>query len=183
MAESSPIQTADYIRTVSGDELGPQIFLGEHEPLEFRFIPVSSHQDRGWGKPDGPCGFWTSSPTTQISGWAEWRASESFATGIQHSWKLTPSPDAQIAQIDSYEDLRRLHLLYGRSDDWAKYWLDFSLVAERFAGINLTDEGQWATRLTHPYGLYGWDCESTLWLQWSFVKVEDCGLVTVGRDE
>ena len=86
--------------------------------------------------------------------------------------------------IDSYADLQTLCRMYGRTETFgedSKYgpfhdtFPDWSLVAERYDGVHLTDEGQWATRLSHPLNLYGWDCESTLWLRWVFDSVEELG--------
>lgn len=169
-----------------GSELGPQVYLGPARPSADKFRPAVSLQNRcGGAKPDAG-GFWTSSPTEAISGWAEWCASESFATGPHECWLLTPEPDAEVAQIDSLDDLTHLHYLYGRSTDlgsgYFRHLLDFGLIAERYAAVHLTEEGQWRTRLSDPYDLYGWDCESTLWLRFAFVKVEFAGTVVVGPE-
>lgn len=52
---------------------------------------------------------------------------------------------------------------------------DFELLAKHFDVIHLTENGQYETRLNHP-DLYGWDCESSLWLNWAVEKVEDLGI-------
>jgi len=45
---------------------------------------------------------------------------------------------------------------------------DYEECATRYDAIHLTDRGQWATRMTHPKNLYGWDCESVLILNKTF---------------
>ena len=169
------------VHTISGADLGVQVFLGKREPRADRLIPVTPSQGMfGSVKPMG--GMWTSSPSAHISGWAEWCRGEQFSDNAQQMWELVPSAEVELAEIDSLDDLKALHLLYGRSEELVTYrhhWLDYSLIAERYAGIHLTDNGQWATRLTQPYNLYGWDCESTLWFRWSFGEVRHVGTVHV----
>lgn len=46
-------------------------------------------------------------------------------------------------------------------------WL--ALAAAGWDAVYLTDKGQWATHMSHPLDLYGWDCASVLWLRPSFV--------------
>ena len=77
--------------------------------------------------------------------------------------------------VDTLADLRGLLKGYslnrGRAEDHFFQPLDFERMAADFDAVHLTDEGQWATRLTQP-SLYGWDCESTCWLRWAFERAE-----------
>lgn len=55
-------------------------------------------------------------------------------------------------------------------------------IAKKYDAVHLTSEGQWRTRHSTP-NLYGWDCESTLWLRWKFEKVEYIGEMGYMRAE
>lgn len=166
-----------------GEEIGVQAALwsvGSGEPYAAAFRSVASERARC--KPYG--GMWTSTHLgpDELSGWAQWCRDERWGDNDADLWLLTPEPDASVYIVDSYDDLKFLHQCYGRTEDRGSYqshYIDWTLVAERYAAVSLTDEGQWRTRLTMPYDLYGWDCESTLWLRWAFVKVEHAGVVTV----
>lgn len=151
------------------------------QPCERRFVPVSN---RVFVKPKG--GLWTSTwlGEPKVSGWAEWCRSESFSIGDSRVWLLTPKADARIANVDGMADLKALLLRYplhlGKAYDHFFQPLDFERMAQDYDGMHLTDEGQWATRLTQP-SLYGWDCESTCWFQWAFDRVEQGPTITVSE--
>lgn len=171
------------MRTIDGATLGVQAVLwkpGATAPSADAFVPIIESERR---KPRG--GLWTSTYTgpDTISGWVDWCRGEEFATGEHDLWLLTPEP-GELLEVDDYPDLRMLHHVYGNSrrigtSNYFEHYLDFGLIGERYAGLHLTDEGQWRTRLSDPYDLYGWDCESTLWTRWAFVEVEHVGRVTV----
>lgn len=155
--------------------------VGAEAPSPDRFKPITDSTRR---KPTG--GLWTSTwlGAAELSGWAEWCRIEDFGAVECDAWLLTPDADAEVYTVDTYSDLAYLHHCYGNSrrigdSDLFECYLDWPLVAERFAGVHLTDEGQWRTRLTMPYDLYGWDCESTLWFRWAFSEVEHIGRVNV----
>lgn len=176
------------MRSITGAQLGVQTSLGKLEPQESLFVPVPEsfglNELHFVAKP-GNAGFWTSSPTDHISGFAEWCASEGFGARQRQLWHLTPEPDAVLAEVDSYEDLEALHAAYGLtqhlSGTYELHGLDWFAISQDFAGVHLTEEGQWRTRLTQPLNLYGWDFESTCWLRWAFVKVESLGTVVIER--
>lgn len=170
--------------------------VGSPPPQADKFKPVLMDYDHPTRfKPQG--GLWTSTflGREELSGWAQWCRVESFGYEKADLWLLTPDPAAEVYVVDTYRDLDMLHRLYGRTHRWegmnGEWWedpyLDWPLIAERWSGVRLTDEGQWATRLTDPYNLYGWDCESTLWLRWSFTDIQHGGIVEVlaqsGRSE
>lgn len=150
-------------------------------PSAESFEPLN---DRGGAlrKPRG--GLWTSTYDERYgSGWIQWCLSESFDCGpadpVFRVWTLEPDPAARIYEIDTYADLARLCERYGQTIEHGSYsetcpaW---SRIARDYDAVHLTDEGQWATRFSDP-NLYGWDCESTLWLRWAFVAVVDLGCV------
>lgn len=165
----------------SGEALGSDLFQ-----------PVRSDPTHPRAKPDGG-GLWTSTWDEQHgSGWVQWCIAEEFDCKPddptwEDCWLVTPADDANVYTIDSYDDLRRLCQLYGRTHTFGEdsahgpfhdTFPDWSLVAEFYDAVRLTDEGQWKTRLTHPLNLYGWDCESTLWFRWAFTAAERIGTRT-----
>jgi hypothetical protein len=84
----------------------------------------------------------------------------------------------RVVEIDSQEDLHALNDEFGVPDPVSlechqkrrshpvKRWPNWERLARHFDAVHLTEKGQWDTRLP-PSGdnLYGWDCESTLWLR------------------
>jgi hypothetical protein len=188
------------MNVITGADLGRQAWVGEggaparERPEAGRFLPIvpsprpcskPRHADRKGG------GLWTSTFHEQHgSGWIQWCLDEDFHCVRQnptwHTWLLDPEPTARIYEIDSYADLQALVEAYpqtehhedrgyGSGSESRPAW---HLIAKEFDGVRLTDEGQWATRLSNPLDLYGWDCESTLWLRWAFAAVEDGGMRT-----
>lgn len=108
---------------------------------------------------------------------------------VEHYWRLSPSAGLPVIQVATVDDLNALagefgHR-YGGNRDWGGMYrmeggvcrLDFyAMAAAGYVGVNLTDSGQRATRdpgcsgLDDGLSLYGWDCESTVWLGgWPFV--------------
>lgn len=126
-------------------------------------------------KPQGRDLLWTS-PVDAKEGWYEWCQTEEFDSGIkghQH-WQLTLGDAANLLVIDEYEDLEPIikefpcscgeciEYAYQGLNSIMTFPVDFPAVAEKYDGIHLTAEGQWATRLTRPRSLYGWDCETVV---------------------
>lgn len=161
-------------------------------PERFK-APGSRYSDstRPSCKPRG--GLWTSTLSgEQGSAWVQWCLSEGFDCDREDPtwpscWGLDPDPQARIVVIDSYGDLRGLCLKYGRTHTFGEdadggpfhdTYPDWTLLAEHYDAVHMTEEGQWATRLSEPLNLYGWDCESTLWLRWAFTSVKLLGAVT-----
>lgn len=172
----------------SGAELGTQAWVARKNspaPAAEHFQPVRV-REHPWIKPDHVGGLWTSTYDPRHgSGWVQWCLAEEF--GCDRSdprfpiWTLEPEPDARICRIDSYADLEAVVAEYPhrveRSHGWTDIAPHWERLADDFNAVHLTEQGQWATRLTHPLNLYGWDCESTLWLRWAFSGVADLGLV------
>lgn len=157
---------------VSSGEMGPS-----RESIE----PLS---DRGGAmrKPRG--GFWTSTYDEHYgSGWIQWCLGESYDCDpddpVFRVWILEPDPAARVYEVDTYSDVALLCEHYGETvehGDYSETYPAWSRVARDYDAVHLTDDGQWATRFSDP-GLYGWDCESTLWLRWAFTAVVDLGRV------
>lgn len=150
----------------------PQVFVHPERPTPERIDPVTNARIM---KPEG--GLWTSSlkangdgPPT--CGWIEWMNAERwFRHGEDaRAWVLQPDPDATVYRIDSPTDLQALVSEFPAESDVPRILdpkLDYEAVAEVYAGIWLTAQGQRLTRFSQP-SLYGWDCESTLWFGWHF---------------
>ena len=169
------------LNVTTGAELGTQVHVG-HKDGDLTaegFNPLGRR--RPWWKPDG--GLWTAQwDETYGGGWAQWCIAEEYGVGSDrswpHVWLLTPDPEARILVIDTYEDLERVFERWpDRHEDisWREGYPAWLEIAEEFDGVFVTEDGQWRTRLTHPLSLYGWDCESTLWLRWCFERVEYLG--------
>lgn len=132
-------------------------------------------------------GLWTSTyqPTGKFaSGWIEWCYSEEPEWITEHAFLLEVKPDARIYTIDSQSDVLQLlnkYKLYRLRSESGKLIdvmdlgmsmaiLDWEKIAQDYDGVHLTEEGQWRTRLARP-GLYGWDCESTIWFRNVFSRI------------
>ncbi|GAC1662332.1 MAG: hypothetical protein PVS3B3_33470 [Ktedonobacteraceae bacterium] len=146
-----------------------QLFISETKPSAELIHPI---ENIAHIKPKG--GIWTSTwnEETRSSGWTEWCEMEEYCdTSKFQWWLLTPLEDLRIYTVDTHKDLRLLGKKYQIPHDYA-FWLDYEQVTQDYDAIHLTERGQWATRLTYPISLYGWDCESTLWFRWCFSEVK-----------
>lgn len=128
-------------------------------------------------KPAG--GFWTSTFTpdkSEFSAWVEWCLSESSDWITEFGYVLEVLETARIYVIDNLVDLEKLLEDYEplvwelKGMTWVDKYLNYELISKDFDGVHLTEEGQWRTRMSKP-GLYGWDCESTLWFRDVFGKI------------
>lgn len=82
--------------------------------------------------------------------------------------------NARVYTIDSLEDLVNLldkyyfpNPIHGPK----KRFIDFRKVSKDYDVIELTEEGHWKTRLTSP-GLYGWDVECVLILNFDCIDLD-----------
>lgn len=157
--------------------LPAQVWVGIGEPTAEGMTPFNFN-DYPRCKPVG--GMWTSTWDEHTGGgWVQWCVGEDFCVPADgwRAWRLTPRPDARVYEIDTYADLDALFARFPHESphpalDGYPHW---ERIGEEFDAIHLTDAGQWATRLSHPLSLYGWDCESTLWYRWAFETAEDLG--------
>lgn len=117
---------------------------------------------------------------------------------IWNSTILTPDPEAIVYTIDNYDDFLYLFNNYHKTQvmikDYEYHSVDWETLAKVYDGIHLTDEGQWRTRFAPTKGydlgdmfvyadLYGWDCESTLWLKWKFSAIKHIGKKRYQREQ
>lgn len=160
-----------------------QMWIGESELSQSTFEPVQN-QDDPIHKPRG--GLWTSTVRDdERSGWLDWMETNDFYTGDEEVWHLEPEDDLDVMLIEDKPHLEAILENYSRdlghpslaiqSRTFAP--LDFEGIAENYDAIRLTYEGQWNTRMTRP-GLYGWDCETVLWLRWAFDSIEYQGHIS-----
>ncbi len=175
------------MNVITGAALGRQAWVGDGNgsalarPEPGLFLPIEaspwpSSKPRAAGRKAG--GLWTSTfDEHHGSDWVQWSLGEEFRCDREsaswQTWLLDPDPAARVVDIDSYADLAALVAAYPGGDYPA--WHD---IAVDFDAVHLSERGQWATRLSGPFNLYGWDCESTLWLRWAFAAVEDGGVRT-----
>lgn len=160
-----------------------QMWIGTEELSQTTF-EEPRNQDDPVHKPRG--GLWTSTLTDDgRSGWLDWVERESFHTGDEEIWHLEPESDTEILIIEDQPHLEAILERYERPDlsgtlsTQARTFapLDFEAIGENYDAIRLTEQGQWNTRMSRP-GLYGWDCETVLWLRWAFDSVEYQGHIS-----
>lgn len=147
-------------------------------------------------KPVG--GLWTSTyDKVKGSEWIQWCLREGWGVPPGQVWDcclIEPGETLKICEINSFDDLLLIHSKFGRPGSeeltiacgpdldpiplfkpvWAH--LDFEEMTRHYNAIHLTAVGALETRFTNP-GLYGWDCESTVWLRPESLTVRPLGPV------
>lgn len=136
---------------------------GALQPVRFR----DPRRVCGRVKPEGEGIIWCS-PEGSEFGWREWCLSEMSSWLDLPLWQIDLAPSARVYLIDSLADLGALvEQFHNRvmDTDAARYCrapISWPRVAEHYDAVHLTEKGQWKTRLSEPYNLYGWDCESVV---------------------
>lgn len=168
--------------TLRGADLPP---LGWQHATALDVAKIQPVTDSGFIKPHG--GLWTATLTVDAdevvvdTSWASWCRSEGFANPTAPVTVVIPDRDATVYVIDTVADLKALEeAFYHPSPLGVAMWpqLSWERVATELDSIWLTDAGQWATRFSQP-GLYGWDCETVLWLKPRFTVG---ATVTLGQE-
>lgn len=156
-------------------QLKPQLFVLRNIKDDYCPSKIKPAYN-GWVKPERAGGLWTSTFDIETKNqWVEFRTRESFEVPLDGKWRgyiLTPKKKARIYVIDSLSDLLRLLDKYPynpyKENSFIRWGVtiypDFEAISKDYDAIHLTQEGQWATRMTEP-NLYGWDFESTLWFR------------------
>ena len=164
--------------------LPPQLFISRKgEPKDDKMLAAAP----GYHKPSG--GLWTSTLRPDgSSGWTEWCAAEQFGTDEpSEAYVLTPQP-CLVFEIGGFADVERLFRQYGVADPsymrgssepiWRYGTINWSAFSDDYDAMHVNEGGLWGLapaemplRLACMF-LNGWDCESTCWLRWKFVKVE-----------
>ncbi|MDB4984672.1 MAG: hypothetical protein JWM20_851 [Patescibacteria group bacterium] len=125
-----------------------------------KFNPIANHFGTYGIKPRSG-GLWTS-PVNSNHSWRGFCEGEDFNLHtLSSSFRLSFHGCAKIAIIDSYGDLENLPM---RSfpKSMAETDVDWELVARNADAVWLTAKGETRTRLSAPYLLNGWDCETVL---------------------
>ena len=123
--------------------------------------------------------MWTSTYTGKESGsdWVQWCLANNFSFGDTNDfpcWLLEVDPAAKILTINNYQDCENIYEKYSElvmPEITSFRRIDFEKIALEYDAVHITKLGEAMTRYTTPYNLYGWDCESTYWLKWSFTDV------------
>ena len=150
---------------VHGVDLPPLAWQGSEAFDPARWMPISNRH--GWGvKPTG--GLWTAPMRDKGTAWTEWCEMEHYGNPEAPLTSITPDPDAVVFRVDDLPGLvifeRRYPLGGERSRIPMFPHVDWEKAATEIDAVWLTEAGQHRTRFTEP-GLYGWDCETVLWLQ------------------
>ena len=172
------------LRTITGAELSPLAFA---HPTPFDPSKVNPVVNReAHVKPSG--GIWLSPHLgPAASEWTYWLDSEQGPSTLYGAQQLSVQkvvldPEAELLLIDGRDDFEAIleHYTAANGRDFSDIpenlvsylkapIIDFEAVSESYAGIYLTDNGQWETRygrdgrsLLDGPNLYGWDLESAL---------------------
>lgn len=151
-------------------EMKNQVAVMKHDFDKDKFI--APYGNRGNNKPDNG-GFWTSTQTEDgDSDWINFARREGFYEGNHGLRKMnvTIADDSKMLIIDSREDYEQALETYGMKVDPIKKplasigradkILDFEKLTKDYDALTLTKNGM---RENNDY-FYGWDCESTVWL-------------------
>jgi hypothetical protein len=94
------------------------------------------------------------------SDWVQWCLGNDFCVPEAELWTgyiLTPSIDAKVLTVDSFDDLHKVHKEYKSQvdgppavQDLLGRYLDFEQMAKDYDAFHVTQKGEWATRYTHP---------------------------------
>lgn len=153
---------------------------GAGSPDPAKFISPNHNFRRSHPKPNG--GFWTSSECPEeCSAWVRYASAwePGDFPGEQVVYRLLPLPGARVAVVDRRRDMEKILALYPRRPFGVRspeLLLDWEAIARDYDALRLTARGEKETRYTGS-PLWGWDCESTLWLRWAFRGQEKAGLL------
>ena len=178
-------QGCEAVVSVCPEELTRQVWVGRNSngdaPCPELMKPITNQKYRM--KPSG--GLWTSTYLEDgLCGWHQWCLSDGAVDWVDDKpiYLLTIASRTTYYTINSKADLLHLAKTYGVEGTmpdypgWTMRGLDFeTMVSDGIEGLHLTDKGQWRTRWGDSWNLYGWDCESTIWLKWVFEDVKHLG--------
>lgn len=178
------------------DKLKTQLYVGKLKPHIKNFKLIVNRPM--FCKPMG--GLWTSTYDEKLgSDWIQWSGTGP-RLGESSRWCLIPRNDAKVLTIDSWADFALLcHTGYTQENPHPELLsgfgiLDFGKLALEYDAIHLTEKGERETRWVMfdndrdykkygMFGLYGWDCESTLWLHWKFEIVKKMAYVDYSSED
>ena len=115
-------------------------------------VKIKPIQNNNFVKPLG--GLW-SSPVNSECGWKDWCKSENFGD-LNSSFIF--GIKGNVLKIDSESDLEKMPWI--KSTSYFEFPDFEKMMKSGIDAIWLTENGQWATRMSRPRDLYGWDCET-----------------------
>lgn len=137
-------------------------------------------------KPWQEGGLWTSTYEPKNGYESEWHSAwdDMFGgkeTSLNHYILHINVKKDRILTIDCYDHLahyvRRYPLVSSMSIAIDRTFFDYEAIFEDYDVIHLTSSGQWATRLTNPHSLYGWDADTWFWGSVDLIEQEPLGEV------
>ena len=147
----------------------PQLHVGRKPARALLDAPV------GWlpsGKPAGGV-LWTSTYVEGIgSAWTVYAGT--YRRGRQGGlWIVEPAPDCKVLTIETPEDHDELVRRFGGGSrgSYFSHFLNWPEIAARYDGLRLVDPRAFYSTMADSLGLWGWDCESTVWFNWAFAGV------------
>lgn len=106
-------------------------------------------------------GLWTS-PIYSENSWRKWCEREDFhLERLNKSFRLEIDT-SNLLIINSLDDLtqKMVHPHIMELDPSGFPYINWERLVNLYNGIWLTARGEAETRYSHPYSLYGWDCET-----------------------
>ena len=122
--------------------------------------PISLTSVYGFPKPRRG-GLWTS-PVNSCHSWKRWCENEEFhLERLNKSFRLKINT-SNLLIINSLDDLieKMVNPKLMWVDESESVHINWEQLVNLYDGIWLTDNGECETRFSHPYNLYGWDCET-----------------------
>jgi hypothetical protein len=149
----------NFLLTIATPEVVSNLTVIHYGNFKYSTRKFRKIENKNWVKPKG--GLWTS-PINSEYGWKHFCDSEHFREcNEENSFKLKFKYGTKIVIIDSVGDLNNMPKQYCVEKNFFKDNIDFELLVKYgIDAIWLTTKGQWATRLSQPMNLYGWDCDT-----------------------
>lgn len=149
-------------------EQSPQLWVSESAQAPIATIRSKPAE----GKPEAA--LWTSSMLSDgTSAWLPVAESGVIAASdVRYVWQIEFRRDAQVFEIRSAQDWRRLCDRYGRVGPHSLLHPDWQAVSEEYDGVHLSIDGLVCGQgvpVSHGGStslLWGWDAECTAWLRY-----------------
>lgn len=158
-----------------------QIFVGKQKPRPSLVNPIQNRESAP--KPKG--GIWTS--PMRDSGYSAFEAYEggSLVRNGTDAWLLIPDGSENVIEIDTVEDLEQLPAVEEERLHKNRTYIDFEAVfASGCDGLKVSSDVAHIKSFAADYNLSGWDFESIIWSNLSWIdEVEYLGSGKERREE
>jgi len=145
------------------------IFVG-NRPQPSKINPI--HHKEGYSKPEG--GFWTSPYDPEyISAFIRYEQG-ALVQPTQNVWKIQmkdPRPE-DILRLTTVEEIEQQPIVWNRTKTHS--YLDFEKIFSTYDVIYVDEDLAHRKGLSSEYSLRGWDVETYLWKDLSYVTQIDC---------